>query len=137
MNHFEAHIKSLPDKIPILVSALESNSQRLFEHSDYQNIRWIYLVGCGDSYHACLGANFIFQQLTGIPCWSLTAMTFSRYSSGFLPSDSQKTLVVGVSSSGQVSRTIEALDLANKVGAMSLAITSQLDSPLAKVASRV
>jgi glucosamine--fructose-6-phosphate aminotransferase (isomerizing) len=137
MNHFEAHIKSLPDKIPVLVSALASNTQGLFQQSEYRNIRRIYLVGCGDSYHASLGANFIFQQLTGIPCWSLTAMTFSRYCSGDLPGDPEKILVVGVSSSGQVSRTIEALDLANNVGALSLAITSRLDSPLANVAARV
>ena len=103
MNHFEAHIKSLPDKIPVLVSALASHTQGLLQQSEYRKIRRIYLVGCGDSYHASLGANFIFQQLTGTPCWSLTAMTFSRYCSGDLPGDPQKILVVGVSSSGQVS----------------------------------
>lgn len=133
-NPFLHHVRSIPNEFPSIVKAIDSNIHLFLEAEDFNHFKRIYLVGCGDSYHAGLATNFAFQTFTRSACWSQTAMEFSRYSVSALVNCPDDTLVVGISSSGKVSRTIEALDLANKIGAKSLAITSQSDSPLAATA---
>jgi glucosamine--fructose-6-phosphate aminotransferase (isomerizing) len=94
----------------------------------------VFVTGCGDSHHAALNSELSFEQLAGLPCEPQTAMQFSRYGASFIPNTSQGTnLVLGVSVSGQVSRTIEAVDLGRKAGAMTVAITGDREAPLAGV----
>jgi glucosamine--fructose-6-phosphate aminotransferase (isomerizing) len=64
-------------------------------------------------------------------------MCISRYLIPDLGKTSQDTLLVGFSSSGEVARTIEALELGNEIGAQTLAITSDVESTLAETASIV
>jgi glucosamine--fructose-6-phosphate aminotransferase (isomerizing) len=62
-------------------------------------------------------------------------MQFSRYAAGFIPSTvTDQTLVLGVSVSGQVSRTIEAVALGRKAGALTVALTGNRSAPLAAAA---
>ena len=87
----------------------------------------IYLAGCGDSYFAAISARFAFEQLTGIPTVALESMELARYT--LLPPDS---LVILVSSGGQVSATLEAGRVARQAGAAVLGITGQKDSQMAQ-----
>jgi len=95
----------------------------------------VYLCGCGDSHHAALGIEFAFDLWSGRKVRAAPAMFMSRYLIPRLKNQPQKILVIGISASGEVARTIEAIELANNVGAKTLAFTSNSESSLAQCAS--
>lgn len=91
----------------------------------------VYLVGCGDSWYCGLATRLAFEAWAGVPTEALQALEFSRYYGLYAPEDS---LVVAISNSGRVSRTVEAVMRARARGMKSLAGTSALDSPIAQEA---
>ncbi|MFW6182254.1 MAG: SIS domain-containing protein [Chloroflexota bacterium] len=93
-----------------------------------QRVRRIYLVGCGDSYFATLAVRLFYQRYVGLPVEPVEAMEFSRYAAPYLDDGA---LVVGVSNSGRVSRTVEAVRRARQRGADTLAATAYAERPLA------
>ena len=111
-------IDTLPELIRAIVQPFDASARRAFDFETCTSVKRIYLVGCGDSHHAPVGAELAFHQLTGLPTQALSSLPFSRYTAGFLPDTGPRTnLVICVSVSGEVSRTIEAMDLARKAGA--------------------
>lgn len=88
----------------------------------------IYFVGCGDSYFCGVAARYASECLTGIPTEALESLEFSRYAVRTAPPGS---LVVAVSNSGEVARSVEALKFARQAGLKTLAITYNRGSRLA------
>ena len=131
-------VETLPDLVRVMVGDLEQRVNETFSRTLCQKIQRVHITGCGDSHHAALNVELAFEQLAGLPCEPYTAMQFGRYAAPFLP-DAGKggNLVLGVSVSGQVSRTIEALDLGRQAGAITAAITGRLQAPLAQVSDFV
>ncbi|MCY4538188.1 MAG: SIS domain-containing protein [Chloroflexi bacterium] len=131
-------IDTLPGLIREIVKPFDAAARRAFDFETCTSVKRIYLVGCGDSHHAPVGAELAFHQLTGVPTQALSSLPFSRYSAGFLPDTGPGTnLVICVSVSGEVSRTIEAMDLARKAGATAVALTGNPGGPLGAVAETV
>jgi glucosamine--fructose-6-phosphate aminotransferase (isomerizing) len=132
------HIESLPYLVRSISDRYAMASQLVFADSLVGRIGQVYLTGCGDSHHAALAAALSFRQLAGLPCEALTAMEFARYRAGFLATATgHEVLVVAISSSGQVSRTIEAMRLARLAGAQTLAVSANPDGALADEADKV
>jgi glutamine---fructose-6-phosphate transaminase (isomerizing) len=94
----------------------------------------VYLVGCGDSHYAGLATRFAFERWTGIPTEALEALEFSRYAVHSAPRDA---LVIAVSNSGRVVRTVECARVARERGIASLGLTYNPDSPLAQAAGHL
>ncbi|MEI7743032.1 MAG: SIS domain-containing protein [Chloroflexota bacterium] len=92
----------------------------------------IYLVGAGDSHYAGIATRFAFERWTGIPTEALESLEFSRYAVEDAPAGA---LVVAVSNSGRVARTVEAVRFAEQRGVRSIACTFFPDSALAQAAS--
>ncbi len=92
----------------------------------------IYLVGCGDSYYAGMATRFAFERWTGIPTEAMESLEFSRYAVTSAPADA---LVVAVSNSGRVTRTIEAALFAGRRGIRSIGCTYFPDSQLGRTAT--
>jgi glucosamine 6-phosphate synthetase-like amidotransferase/phosphosugar isomerase protein len=92
----------------------------------------IYLVGCGDSHYAGLATRFAFERWSGIPTEALESLEFSRYAIDSAPADA---LVVAVSNSGRVVRTVESARVARERSIASLGLTYNPTSPLAETAS--
>ncbi|MCY4020459.1 MAG: SIS domain-containing protein [Chloroflexi bacterium] len=131
-------IDTLPDLIRAIVKPFDASARRAFDFATCTSVKRIYLVGCGDSHHAPVGAELAFHQLTGLPTQALSSLPFSRYTAGFLPDTGPGTnLVICVSVSGEVSRTIEAMDLARVAGATAVALTGNPGGPLGAVADTV
>jgi glucosamine--fructose-6-phosphate aminotransferase (isomerizing) len=122
------HTLSLPELVRFLVADLVPQLSRFTFH--VSSIQHIFITGCGDSHFAGRAAELAFEQLAGLPCQPMTAMQFSRYTVGYLPEPAAANLVLAISASGQVSRTVEALELARQQGATTVAITGNPDSPL-------
>jgi len=91
----------------------------------------VYLVGCGDSWYCGLATRLAFEAWAGVTTEALQALEFSRYYYRYAPQDS---LVVAISNSGRVSRTIEAVLRARARGLKTIAGTSALDSRIAQEA---
>ena len=101
------------------------------------SVRKVVLCGSGDSHHAALGLEMILRTLADRHVHAGSSMYISRY---LIPDSGMRcedTLLVAISSSGEVARTVEALELSNEIGAQTLAITSKAESTLAKIAGNV
>ncbi|NLF75348.1 MAG: SIS domain-containing protein [Chloroflexi bacterium] len=131
-------IDTLPELVRAIARPFDESARATFDFELCTSAKRIYLVGCGDSYHAPVGAELAFHQLANVPTQAISALTFARYVVGHLPPTGPKTnLVIAVSVSGVVSRTIEALRLARQAGAVGVALTGAPDAPLARSAEKV
>ena len=101
-------------------------SEGKFEH--------VVLCGCGDSHHAALGLEMAFDVWTGLRARAATAMTASRYLMPRSKLGASRTLLIGISASGEVARTLEAVEMGVSSGAHTLALTGAADSALARAA---
>ena len=138
MNSMLAQIRSLPALIRELVPVLDDTVRKTLDHKLCLSVKRLYVIGCGDSHHAALGSELAFEALAGRPTEPMSALQFARYAVGYLPATGPGTnLVVGVSVSGEVARTTEALRLARQAGANTLALTATPGSRLARAAELV
>ncbi len=106
---------------------LDSLAAALKEH-ELSRIRHVFILGCGDSYFSALANRISFMEMTGLYVEAIEALEFSRYIVNHMPEGSA---VIGVSNSGTVSRTIEAVTRARQKGALTFAITTKSSAPLA------
>src|SRR5947207_1452729 len=107
-------------------------------HNECLSVKRIVIAGCGDSHMAGVAAELSFEQLAGIATEPLNAMQAGRYGAPYFEKMFPRNpLVLGISVSGTVARTREALILARKEGALTVAITGNPAAPLAGVAERI
>lgn len=78
-----------------------------------REIRSVMLVACGTSWHAALVGKFYLERLARIPCQVEYASEF-RYRE---PLVDDRTLVIGITQSGETADTIAAMRLAQEMGA--------------------
>lgn len=135
MNYMIQQIHSLPELMKQIVEPLDDTIRRKIDHELCLAAKRLYVIGCGDSHHAALSTEFAFESLTKLPDDPMTSMLFGRYAAGLIPQSGPKTnVVIGISVSGAVSRTAEAVRMGRQAGATTLALTATPDSPLAKEA---
>jgi glutamine---fructose-6-phosphate transaminase (isomerizing) len=92
----------------------------------FQDLERIYIVACGTSWHASLVGKYLIEQLADLPVEVVHASEF-RYA---LPPLNSKTLVIGVTQSGETADTLAALDAAKAKGVRMLGITNRSESSL-------
>lgn len=125
MNSMVSQVNSLPQLIRESIPKFDESIRMTMDHNLCLSIKRLYVTGCGDSHHAALNTELAFEAIAGIPTEPLTAMQFSHYAVGYLPDSGPGTnVVIGISVSGEVARTTEALNLANLAGATTLALTA-------------
>ena len=101
-----------------------------FDPSFLKNIDRVLILACGTAYHAGLTAKYILETLTSIP-------VEVQFSSEFItasPLLTKKSLVIGISQSGETEDTLAAIKKAVSTGATLLGITNRADSALADLA---
>ena len=94
----------------------------------------LILCGCGDSHHAALGLEMALARWTGKRVRAVPSMTAARYLLPGLGSSANRSLLIGISASGEVARTCEAIELGKAVGTRTLAITGDKANSLARTA---
>jgi glucosamine--fructose-6-phosphate aminotransferase (isomerizing) len=93
--------------------------------------RHLFLVACGTSYHACVGASYIFSQLAHIDFQPVVASEFiERF--GHVVDDT--TVVLAVTQSGETADTLNAVRYAREKGATILGITNVMGSTITRLA---
>lgn len=113
---------------------LRENVERTFAAIDVSNIQKVYYTGCGDSYFAGVAVRYFFEMNTGLQCEGIEALEYARYHVDFAPRES---ILVAISNSGKVSRAIECVIKSKKRGIPTIAVTKDLQSPLAAQADHV
>lgn len=87
---------------------------------------------------ASLATELAFEELAGISTEPMTAMQEARYGVIHQPKMfPNNPLTFGISVSGTVARTREALAIARAEGALTVAITASPDAPLAQTAEKM
>ena len=100
---------------------------------DLRDIDKVFIVACGTSYHAGMVAKYAIEHWTRLPCEIDIASEF-RYRD---PVVDTRTLVVGVSQSGETADTIAACRYAKRLGARVIAVSNVVDSSMARDADAV
>src|SRR5215470_8405867 len=126
-----AQIVNQPALLLDVFDATEHAIQDALGH--FQSERWqtIYTAGCGDSFYAGLACEMAFARFCRLPVKALPAMQFARYEVDRLP---PHAVLFGISNSGQVSRSIEAVGLARAAGIDTIAVTGNDISGIAREA---
>lgn len=81
----------------------------------------IFLVGAGDSLAVMIGARLALELMTGVPCEPVECMDFAYYQQHLV---SGRSMVIALSSSGETTRTVEAVLVAQHAGAYTVALTN-------------
>ena len=127
-----AQIVSQPALLLEVFDATERAVQDAFTHFQPQHWQAIYTAGCGDSFYAGLACEMAFARFCRLPVKALSAMQFARYEADRLP---PHAVLFGISNSGQVSRSIEAVRLARAAGVDTIAVTGNSTSGIAREAA--
>jgi glucosamine 6-phosphate synthetase-like amidotransferase/phosphosugar isomerase protein len=87
----------------------------------------VVLVGCGDSLAVMTAARAALESALGVPCEPMQSLEFAYFGGGLL---TPSTAVIALSSSGETTRTVEALLTAQNRGAYTVALTNTDGSTL-------
>lgn len=93
----------------------------------------IVLTGCGDSYYAGLAMRYTLEAASGIPVVAMPAMETATLPQNLLAD----ALVVGISVSGKVGRTIDAVRRHVDAGGATVAVTANRDSDIGHTADNI
>ncbi|MGH3641886.1 MAG: SIS domain-containing protein [Mycobacterium sp.] len=91
------------------------------------NVHRVVLVGCGDSLAVMVAARHVLQSMLAVPCEAVQSLEFAYYQADLIDAG---TAVIALSSSGETTRTVEALLTAQNRGSYTVAITNTAGSTL-------
>jgi len=98
-----------------------------------RGVRWgelpVYICGCGESWPLSFAGAYLFEWLAGRPALARSARVFEAYSALALRA---RSVVLVISASGEDAESLETVRIARSRGAVPLALTRQMESPLAK-----
>jgi glucosamine--fructose-6-phosphate aminotransferase (isomerizing) len=100
---------------------------------EFRAIDKVFIVACGSSYHAGLMAKYAIEHWARLPVEIDISSEF-RYRQPVLD---DRTLVIGVSQSGETTDTCEAVREARRLGAKILVICNVVDSSMARESDAV
>ena len=98
-----------------------------------QQIDKAYVIACGTSYHAAMMAKYAIERWTRLPVEIDVASEF-RYRDPVLD---RRSLVIGISQSGETLDTLAAFRYARAQSAILIGVTNVVDSALAREADAV
>jgi glucosamine--fructose-6-phosphate aminotransferase (isomerizing) len=95
---------------------------------ELRGLRRIVIVGCGTAYHAGVVGRYVIEEWGRVPVEPDIASEWI-YRRPVIGAD---TLVIGISQSGETRDTIQAMQLARRLGARTVAITNQMGSQITR-----
>ena len=108
-------------------------SQAGLTEDEIKDISQIYIVACGSTWHVGMCAQYVIEDLAGIPVRVELASEF-RYRKLLLD---PKGLVIIVSQSGETADSREAMNIAKSMGIRTLGIVNVVGSSIARDADSV
>jgi glutamine---fructose-6-phosphate transaminase (isomerizing) len=114
-----------PDRITLRELQLEDRILRMVDK--------VFVIACGTSYHAAMMAKYAIERWTRLPVEIDIASEF-RYRDPVLD---DRSLVIGISQSGETIDTLAAVRYAKAQGATLIGVSNVVDSALAREADAV
>ena len=134
MSRMLEEIRQQPEALARTLSAELKRVQKLKRLVEKQRPRLVVLVARGTSDNAALFGRYLLEITTGIPV-SLAAPSIATLYEAKV--DYRDALVVAISQSGESTDTNLVLERARQQGALTLGITNESGSTLAKLAEHV
>lgn len=132
MTYMWQEIMEQPD---VLGRCLASNAQTVKDivaAAKQKNVRFAYYAARGTSNHAGHFGKHCFETLVGIPFASAALSVITLYNGKL---DLSEALVIAISQSGKAADALEVIKRGKSQGALTVSITNDPDSPLAKEAT--
>jgi glutamine---fructose-6-phosphate transaminase (isomerizing) len=123
-----------PERIRSLLASQRKTVERIASAIQKRDIQYVFLAARGTSDNAGRYANYLLGALNGLPLALATPSLFTYYKQ---PPKLKNALVIGVSQSGQSPDIVSVLEEGRKQNCLTLAITNEAGSPLAKTADFV
>ena len=131
MINLEKEIREQPEVLSGVISANLETVKKIVADIKAVGITNVQFAARGTSDHAAIYAQYLIHTLVGIPCGLATPSVVSKYQGKM---SYEKTLVIGVSQSGKAADALSVIERANATGAVTVAVTNDETSPLAKAA---
>lgn len=129
-----SEISEQPDRIHSLLSSQRRNVERIAAEIRKREVDYVFLAARGTSDNAGRYANYLLGAMNGLPLALATPSLFTYYKK---PPILKNALVVGISQSGKSPDIVSVLEEGRRQGCMTLAITNEPDSPLARTSDFV
>ena len=129
-----SEITEQPERIRSLLAAQKKTVERIAAAIQKRDIQYVFLAARGTSDNAGRYANYLLGAQNGLPLALATPSLFTYYKK---TPRLKNALVVGISQSGQSPDIVSVLEEGRRQGCMTLAITNEPDSPLARPADFV
>ena len=127
-------INEQPDVLQRLLDTRFTNIQSAAKMIQKRDIRSVFLAARGSSDNAGLYAKYLFAINNRLPVALAAPSTFSIYKH---PPDLKDALILGISQSGQSPDMVSVIEEGKKQGCLTIAITNDLEAPLAKASELV
>jgi glucosamine--fructose-6-phosphate aminotransferase (isomerizing) len=128
----QAEISTIPAVIRAQVEELRQPLRDLARRN--KQTREVLLTGCGDSHFAGVATRLAFERTAGVRCRASEALELARYERRYVET-TPPPLLVAVSYSGEVGRTIEAAAAGSDAGWSTVAFTGRAEGRLARAVS--
>ena len=126
-----SEITEQPERIKSLLSSQKKTVEKIAIEIKKRDIQYVFLAARGTSDNAGRYANYLMGALNGLPLALATPSLFTYYKQ---PPTLKNALVIGISQSGQSPDIVSVLEEGKKQNCLTLAITNEAKSPLAKAA---
>jgi len=123
-----------PIRLDALLKSQRANVETIAKSIRSRNIEFAFLAARGTSDNAGRYANYVWGALNGLPVALAAPSLFTYYQQ---PPQLLNALVVGISQSGQSPDIVSVLTEGKQQGNLTLAITNDPQSPLARAADFV
>jgi len=130
----QSEIFEQPASLSGLLETQRKATEKIAQVIRQRDIRWVFLAARGTSDNAGRYANYLWGAQNGLPLALATPSLFTYYNQ---PPKLRDALVVGISQSGQSPDIVSVLAEGRRQGCLTLAITNESQSPLAKSADLV
>ncbi|GAC1346513.1 MAG: SIS domain-containing protein [Ktedonobacteraceae bacterium] len=129
--HMLNEIREQPAALQRTLSSTASSVRQAALEAKQRQVNLVILAARGTSDHAALYAQYLFQYLNGIPVALATPSLYTLYGASLRLG---RTLVIGISQSGESTDIVEVVAQARQAGALTVGITNQEGSQLARTA---
>jgi glutamine---fructose-6-phosphate transaminase (isomerizing) len=130
----QSEIFEQPERLSALLENQRGTAEKIAQVIHQKDIRWVFLAARGTSDNAGRYANYLWGAQNHLPLALATPSLFTYYNQ---PPQLRGALVIGISQSGQSPDIVSVLAEAHRQGCLTLAITNEPKSPLAKIADLV
>ena len=134
MSQVETEIREQPEVLARLLREGRAGAEQIAARIRERAPRYVVIAARGSSDNAARYAQYLFGAHNRLPVCLATPSLFTLYEAG--PSLAG-ALVVGVSQSGRSPDIVAVLEAARRDGSLTVAITNEPESPLARAAEHV